>query len=134
MNQLLFERSTGFLSSHAFARKQSTRLLHDIQLNPRCRFRGEDEPLAAEAVAEAEPTSAANEDSNYERKTYAHRSGVNALVAEQFDRRLCVPSCDSSEKPSILMCYQAGIRRCRWLDQTLGRSEVQHPARRNNKP
>jgi len=76
MNQLLFDRSTGNLSPQAFARIQTTQLVHAIQSAPRLRFDGgEKETVAAGSAGNGEsPTSAEAAE-----KLWAHQAGVNAL-------------------------------------------------------
>jgi len=74
MNQLLFDRSTGVLSPPAFARLQTSQLIHAIQPAARLRFDGgEKEDLSS--TQNSGPQGAASLDS----KIWAHQSGVNAL-------------------------------------------------------
>jgi DNA excision repair protein ERCC-8 len=63
MNQLIFDRSTGNLGPHAFARIQSSQLLHAIQPAPRLLFDGRESFPEGEVVD----------------KSWTHQAGVNAL-------------------------------------------------------
>ena len=86
MNQLLLDRSTGSLSSNAFARIQSSHLIHDIQLTPGLRFDGGEVSLSANSDFEISNTQTDVDGGIL--KICAHQAGVNALVADRFDGRL----------------------------------------------
>ncbi|RKU49453.1 hypothetical protein DL546_007602 [Coniochaeta pulveracea] len=81
MNQLLLERSTGNLGPNAFARLETTRLLHSFRPAPRFRFDGGERGVAGD-----------NEDGDEDTQIslWAHQAGVNALALERFDGRVLV--------------------------------------------
>jgi DNA excision repair protein ERCC-8 len=79
MNQLLFDRLTGALGPNAFARLQSSQLLHAILPAPRLLFDG--------GEREAAPAAGPSEDINaHERevgeRSWTHQAGVNALAID----------------------------------------------------
>lgn len=80
MNWLLFDRSTGNLGPPAFARVQSSQLLHAIQPAPRLRFDGGEKEVAPRTTEDGslDPQEGDVEEQE-EAKTWAHQSGVNAL-------------------------------------------------------
>lgn len=86
MNQLLFDRSTGNLSPQAFARVQTSKLIHAIQPAPRLRFNGGEKETVSSRSAESESSQASVEVAE---KTWAHQAGVNALSLD-IDNRMCV--------------------------------------------
>lgn len=75
MNQLLFARSAGSLAPQAFARQQTTQLIHAVQAFPKLRFDGGEQ----EVVSEDEGTQTVDVGS---RKLWAHKAGVNALALD----------------------------------------------------
>jgi len=76
MNQLLFDRSSGTLSPQAFARIQTSQLIHNIQPAPRLRFNGgEKETVPASSAENSESQTFAEVPS----KLWAHQAGVSAL-------------------------------------------------------
>lgn len=82
MNQLLFDRSTGSLGPKAFARIQTSYLIHAIQPAPRLRFDGgEKETLPVDDDGNPLPLAAG------ETKIWAHQAGANALAID-VDNRL----------------------------------------------
>ena len=72
MNQFLFNRSSGNLRPQAFARIQTTQLIHSVQPAPRVRFDG------GERAAEVEEAGLPAEVP----KIWAHQAGVNALALD----------------------------------------------------
>ncbi len=83
MNQLLFDRSTGILGPQAFARIQTSQLVHSIQLAPRLRFDGgEKEVLVDEDQTVASHSNGPPGGEIIESKIWAHQSGVNALAID----------------------------------------------------
>jgi DNA excision repair protein ERCC-8 len=81
MNELLFERSTGNLGANAFARVETTRLLHSFRPAPQFRFDGGEKGVAG-------GDEDADEDARI--SLWAHQAGVNALALERFDGRILV--------------------------------------------
>lgn len=85
MNQLLFDRSTGSLGPKAFARIQTSHLIHAVQPAPGLRFNGgEKEVLQVDEQGNPLPLPAG------ETKIWAHQSGANALALD-INSRLSVP-------------------------------------------
>lgn len=84
MNQLLFDRSTGNLGPQAFARLQTSRLIHSIQLAPRLRFNGGEKEvtLIDEDQSQGFYSSDPPGGETVEPKIWAHQSGVNALAID----------------------------------------------------
>jgi DNA excision repair protein ERCC-8 len=84
MNQLILDRSTGNLGPYAFARLQTTRLIHDIQHAPRLRFDGgQKEHVEDNEGSQAGPSLGG---SHIEEKLWAHKGGVNALAIDRDNR------------------------------------------------
>lgn len=89
MNQLLYTRSTGSLGPQAFARIQTTQLIHSIQPASKLRFDGGEKEVVTV------------DDNGYEEhpsrgeRSWAHQAGVNALALD-VDGKLYV--CHSSSK------------------------------------
>jgi DNA excision repair protein ERCC-8 len=84
MNQLLFDRSTGNLSPQAFARIQTSQLIHAIQPAPRLCFNGREKetlPTSSAGSGESQAGAEAAE------KTWTHQAGVNALSLD-IDNRM----------------------------------------------
>lgn len=86
MNQLLFDRETGALGSKAFARLQTTKALNSLQLSSTLFDGGE---VSISQNTNQGIDSAVEEESENE-STWASRAGVNALVIDKFESRLCV--------------------------------------------
>ncbi len=86
MNQLLFDRSTGSLGPYGFAKIQITQLLHSIQATPKYRFDGGEKALTLN-----DDDKQLGDVDGGEPKTeiWAHQAGVNAVVVDHFDGRLC---------------------------------------------
>jgi DNA excision repair protein ERCC-8 len=83
MNELLYERSTGNLGPHVFARLQTTQLLRSFRPAPHFRFDG------GETGVSGNPSD--DESSDYPATSlWAHQAGVNALALERFDGRILV--------------------------------------------
>lgn len=81
MNQLIFGRSTGNLGPNAFARIQTTQLIHAILPAPKVNFNGGEKPLATVASG--------TETRDYEpAKIWAHQTGVSALSIDRFDGKM----------------------------------------------
>ncbi|KAI9640093.1 hypothetical protein NHQ30_011495 [Ciborinia camelliae] len=81
MNQLIFDRSTGNLGPNAFARIQTTQLIHVISPAPNLQFNGGEKPQRSVATdAEARDYEPA--------KIWAHQTGVNALSIDRFDGKI----------------------------------------------
>lgn len=81
MNQLIFDRSTGNLGPNAFARIQTTQLIHAISPAPKLQFNGGEKPPAT-VTPDAEAR-------DYEpEKLWAHQTGVNALSIDRFEGKL----------------------------------------------
>ncbi|TVY84319.1 DNA excision repair protein ckn1 [Lachnellula suecica] len=93
MNRLLFERSTGLLSPQAFARIQTTGLIHAIQPCPKLRFDGGEKEVA---ITDDEPGESSL--GTVETKLWAHQAGVNALALDIDSRILLSGGLDSSIK------------------------------------
>ncbi|CZR59815.1 probable DNA excision repair protein ERCC-8 [Phialocephala subalpina] len=92
MNQLIFDRSTGDLGPKAFARIQTSHLIHTIQLAPRLRFNGgEKEILPVDDEGKGPASSTASED-----KIWSHQAGANALAIDIETRFLVSGGADSS--------------------------------------
>lgn len=94
MNQLLFDRLTGALGPNAFARLQSSQLLHAIQPAPRLIFDGGEK----EAAHPANPSEDINaHEGEVGERSWTHQAGVNALAID-IDGKMydllfhCVPS------------------------------------------
>lgn len=85
MNQLLFDRSTGNLGPRAFARIQTSQLVHAIEPAPRLRFNGGEKEVALNDDDAAQSSVAPAADAA-ESKIWAHQSGVNALALDIEDR------------------------------------------------
>lgn len=84
MNQLLFDRSTGTLGPQAFARIQTSHLIHVIQPAPKLRFDGgEKETVPASLVGNGESQTGLD----VAEKIWAHPAGVNALSLD-IDHRM----------------------------------------------
>lgn len=82
MNQLLFDRSTGDLGPKAFARIQTSHLVHAIQLAPRLRFSGGEKeilPVDDERASSVPPTVS-------EERIWSHQAGANALAIDVENR------------------------------------------------
>ncbi|KUJ11884.1 WD40 repeat-like protein [Mollisia scopiformis] len=91
MNQLLFDRSTGSLGPKAFARIQTSYLIHAIQPVPGLRFNGgEKEILPVDEQGNSLPLPAG------ETKIWAHQAGANALTIDIENRFLVSGGADSS--------------------------------------
>lgn len=76
MNRLLFDRSTGILGPQAFAKIQTSQLLHAIQPAPRLLFDGGEK----EVVPSSSSTGSLDPDKGEgENKSWTHQAGVNAL-------------------------------------------------------
>ena len=84
MNQLLFDRSIKALGPQAFARIQTSRLIHSIQLSPRLRFNGGETEAALVSEEQGESLQARTfvRENSVESKIWAHQSGVNALAID----------------------------------------------------
>ncbi|KAL1879893.1 hypothetical protein VTK73DRAFT_6705 [Phialemonium thermophilum] len=85
MNVSLFERSTGNIGPNAFARLQTTQLLHNFRPAPRFRFDGGeriafDDADQDDLVSTSEPSVS----------LWAHQAGINALALERFDGRILI--------------------------------------------
>ncbi|ESZ95999.1 hypothetical protein SBOR_3619 [Sclerotinia borealis F-4128] len=80
MNQLIFDRSTGNLDPNAFARIQTTQLIHAISPAPKLQFNGGETPPTIAADAEARDYEPA--------KLWAHQTGVNALSIDRFEGKI----------------------------------------------
>ncbi|KAM3075196.1 hypothetical protein ACMFMG_007353 [Clarireedia jacksonii] len=93
MNQLLFDRSTGNLDPKAFARIQTSQLLHAIQPAPSLQFNGGEKAISNngdERPRDRDPT---------ELKLWAHQTGVNALAIDKFEGKILLSGgADSSIK------------------------------------
>ncbi|KAH8671279.1 WD40-repeat-containing domain protein [Xylariales sp. PMI_506] len=89
MNQLLLDRSTGSLGPNAFARLQTTKLLHSFAPAPQFRFDGGTRGIAVHRDANG-PEGIATVTTGI----WAHQAGVNALAVERFTGRILV-SCGS---------------------------------------
>lgn len=70
MTSYLFDRALGSLSPRTFSIAHTTRLVHALQLAPNVQFDGRDEQRDAQ------------------QGKYAHRDGVNSVVADQFEGRM----------------------------------------------
>lgn len=82
MNQPLFDRSTGDLCPKAFARIQTSHVVHAIQLAPRLRFNGgEKEVLPVDDERGSPAVPAASEE-----KIWSHQAGANALAIDVENR------------------------------------------------
>ncbi|PQE33004.1 hypothetical protein CJF32_00001486 [Rutstroemia sp. NJR-2017a WRK4] len=93
MNQLLFDRSTGNLDPKAFARIQTSQLLHAIQPAPNLQFNG-----GENAISNNGDERRRNRDPA-EPKLWAHQTGVNALAIDRFDGKILLSGgADSSIK------------------------------------
>jgi DNA excision repair protein ERCC-8 len=79
MNQLLFDRSTGGLGPHAFARIQSSQRLHAILPAPSLLFDGGEKEVVPRAGATEEHNP---QDGEVEEKSWTHQAGVNALAID----------------------------------------------------
>lgn len=93
MNQLLFDRSTGNLSPHAFARLHTTKLLYSFRSASRFRFDGGERVVASSsstAVPAVGPSGHPGDAGNAGISIWAHQTGVNALALERFDGRMQV--------------------------------------------
>jgi len=91
MNQLLFDRSAGNVSPHAFARLQTTKLLYSFRPAPRFRFDGSERLVASSsstAIPAAGPSGQPGDDGNAGISIWAHQAGVNALALERFDGKM----------------------------------------------
>ena len=75
----ILDRSTGVLTSSAFARKQTSRLVHALQPAPHVHFDGSQDHEAGKDISARQ-----GEDLS---QCLAHRSGVNALTVERFEGR-----------------------------------------------
>lgn len=95
MNRLLFDRSTGSLGPHAFARIQSSQRLHAIVPAPRLLFDGGEKEVVPRAGATEEPNS---QDGEVEEKSWTHQAGVNALAIDIDGKLLASGGADSSIK------------------------------------
>jgi DNA excision repair protein ERCC-8 len=80
MNQLLFDRSTGNLGPHAFARIQTSQLVHAIQPAPRLRFDGGEKETVPSNDSARDGESP--ESTQVAQKIWAHQAGVNALSVD----------------------------------------------------
>jgi DNA excision repair protein ERCC-8 len=96
MNQLLFDRSTGSLGPHAFARIQSSQRLDAIQPAPRLLFDGGEREVVPRLGVAEDPGPQYGE----VEKSWTHQAGVNALsvdidgklyVTQQFYALSCSP-------------------------------------------
>lgn len=85
MNQLLFDRETGSLSSKAFARLEATKLLNSLQLSGTRFDGGEVSRVPNSTDDEVLPDETVEDES-----TWASKAGVNAIVIDKFENRLCV--------------------------------------------
>ncbi|KAF5872848.1 putative dna excision repair protein ercc-8 protein [Botrytis fragariae] len=81
MNQLIFDRSTGNLGPNAFARIQTTQLIHAILPAPKIKFNGGEKPPTTVA-----PGTEARDYAPV--KLWAHQTGVNALSIDRFDGKI----------------------------------------------
>lgn len=119
MNQLLFDRSTGSLAPQAFARIQSSQLLHAIQPAPRLLFDGGERELVA-STSSAIPTENLDPPATgAEEKSWAHQAGVNALSID-IDGRMyvLVPGCGTYTNSNSLVSGGADSSIKLWgLDQ-----------------
>ncbi|KAG9231949.1 WD40-repeat-containing domain protein [Amylocarpus encephaloides] len=91
MNHLLFERSIGPLRASAFARTQSSHLIHSIQPCPKIQFDGGEKEITPED-SDGEPAVVSSEES----RLWAHQSGANALAIDVESRILLSGGADSS--------------------------------------
>lgn len=85
MNQLLFDRSTGILGPHAFARLQSSQLLHAIQPAPSLVFDGGEKevaPSASPGTSTTENLDPQEGEGELAEKSWTHQAGVNALAID----------------------------------------------------
>lgn len=85
MNQLLFDRSTGNLGQRAFARIQTSQLVHSIEPAPRLRFNGGEKEALVDDDDDQDTLSQAVAGSTgdaTDSKIWAHQSGVNALAID----------------------------------------------------
>jgi DNA excision repair protein ERCC-8 len=82
MNQLLFDRSTGNLDPKAFARIQTSQLLHAIQPVPNLQFNG-----GEKAISNNGDDRSRNRNPT-ELKLWAHQTGVTALAIDRFDGKM----------------------------------------------
>jgi DNA excision repair protein ERCC-8 len=82
MNELLFERSTGNLGPHAFARLQTTRLVRSFRPTPHLRFDSGETGVSGNVSDD--------DSSDPPISLWAHQSGMNALALERFDGRVLV--------------------------------------------
>jgi DNA excision repair protein ERCC-8 len=90
MNQLLFDRSSGAIAPKAFARLQTSYLIHAIQPAPRLRFDGGEKEAPVDDQGNAIPQPA------WEEKIWAHQAGANALAIDVNNRFLLSGGADSS--------------------------------------
>jgi DNA excision repair protein ERCC-8 len=81
MNQLLFDRSTGSLSPHVFARIQTSALVRAIQPAPRLRFNGGEKEASVDDDDDGDGIGSQAE-ASAETKIWAHQAGVNALALD----------------------------------------------------
>ena len=86
MNQLLFDRSTGTLSSEAFARLQTSKRVYAVQYAVNLRFDGGER----EDIIPGEEEEGDEQENRVEERqqAWAHQAGVNALAIDRFDGRL----------------------------------------------
>ncbi|KAK0106947.1 hypothetical protein ONS95_003662 [Cadophora gregata] len=100
MNQFLFDRSTGNLGTQAFARIQTSRLIHSIQPASRIRFDGGEKEvvLISDDGSEALQSSIPSVGVSTEPKIWAHQSGVNSLAIDIDNRLLLSGGADSNIK------------------------------------
>lgn len=120
MNNLLFDRSTGSLAPQAFARIQSTQLLHAIQPAPRLLFDGGEREVVA-SPSSALPTENLDPPATGpEEKSWAHQAGVNALSIDIEGRMyVLVPCCATYTNSNSLVSGGADSSIKLWgLDQT----------------
>ena len=81
MNQLVFDRSTASLGPNAFARIQTTQLIHAISPAPKLQFNGgEQPPTTVAADTEARDHAPV--------KLWAHQTEVNALSIDRFEGKV----------------------------------------------
>lgn len=80
MNQLIYDRSTGNLGPNAFARIQTSRLIHAISPASKLQFNGGEESPTVATDAEAREYEAV--------KLWAHQTGVNALSIDRFEGKI----------------------------------------------
>ncbi|KAI9756602.1 MAG: hypothetical protein M4579_003780 [Chaenotheca gracillima] len=83
MNSFLFNRSLGSVSSPAFARAQTTRLVHALQPAPDVKFDGQ---LGGSRKVESQDGSQKPDDKQ-QLTVWAHKSGVNSLAVDRFEGR-----------------------------------------------